>query len=86
MGVQFELRTMVDQALGCPEKGIVNFNMLHKLLHDILNLLGDENRENGFRDHGNEECGKYREKVDAIPAEEKIEDKTQGQSTTMSSR
>lgn len=40
MGVQYlELRCMIDQALGHPEKGIVNLNMLHSLLHEILNHL-----------------------------------------------
>ena len=40
MGVQcFELRNMVDLALGHPEKGIVNLNLLHSLLHEILNKL-----------------------------------------------
>ena len=44
MGVQYlELRSMIDRALGHPEKGIVNLNMLHSLLHEILNHL-DFNR------------------------------------------
>ena len=40
MGVQYlELRRMIDSALGHPEKGIVNLNILHSLLHEILNHL-----------------------------------------------
>ena len=40
MGVQYlELRGMIDSALGHPEKGIVNLNILHSLLHEILNHL-----------------------------------------------
>ena len=30
---------MIDRALGHPEKGIVNLNILHSLLHEILNHL-----------------------------------------------
>lgn len=33
---------MIDSALGHPEKGIVNLNMLHSLLHEILNHLDKE--------------------------------------------
>ena len=37
---------MIDRALGHPEKGIVNLNILHSLLHEILNHL-DKEETNG---------------------------------------
>lgn len=46
MGMQFEMRAMIDQALGHPEQGVVNFNVLHRLLHEILNRLDNEKGEN----------------------------------------
>lgn len=54
MGVQYlELRGMIDSALGHPEKGIVNLNILHSLLHEILNHLdkktAKENIANGTK-------------------------------------
>ena len=34
-----KLSTLVDLALGTPEVGAVNFNILHTLLHALLNQL-----------------------------------------------
>ncbi len=55
MGVQYlELRGMIDSALGHPEKGIVNLNILHSLLHEILNhpdkKTGKDNVTNEAKD------------------------------------
>lgn len=47
MGVQhLEMRRMIDSALGHPEKGIVNLNILHSLLHEILNHLDKKTPNN----------------------------------------
>lgn len=46
MGMQFEMRAMIDQALGHPEQSVVNFSVLHRLLHEILNHLDNEKGEN----------------------------------------
>ena len=40
-----ELRGMIDEAVGHPEMGIVNLNVLHSLLHEILNHLDKETSE-----------------------------------------
>ena len=46
MGVKhLELRGMIDEAVGHPEMGIVNLNVLHSLLHEILNHLDKETSE-----------------------------------------
>lgn len=54
---------MVDTALGCPEKGIVNFNVLHSLLHQILDHLGngktlEKDVESGYGGFSGEEVNK----------------------------
>lgn len=39
MPTQVKLAQMVDLALGTPEVGAVNFNVLHSLLHAMLKRL-----------------------------------------------
>ncbi|XP_028417053.1 uncharacterized protein LOC114541315 isoform X2 [Dendronephthya gigantea] len=56
MGVQhLEMRRMIDSALGHPEKGIVNLNILHSLLHEILNHLDKKTSNNDAAGSGKDE-------------------------------
>ncbi|XP_020607352.1 glutamine-rich protein 2-like isoform X2 [Orbicella faveolata] len=53
MTIQVELDQLLNLALGTPERGAVNFNILHGVLREILNHLGIEKKAKDIGDDGN---------------------------------
>lgn len=53
MTIQVELDQLLNLALGSPEVGAVNFNILHGVLREILNHLGIEKKIKDIGDDGN---------------------------------
>lgn len=53
MTIKVELDQLLNLALGTPELGAVNFNILHGLLQEILNHLGIEKKAKDIGDDGN---------------------------------
>lgn len=52
MTIRVELDQLLNLALGTPELGAVNFNILHGLLREILNHLGIEKKGKDISDDG----------------------------------
>ena len=52
MTIKVELDQLLNLALGTPELGAVNFNILHGVLREILNHLGIEKKERDIGDDG----------------------------------
>lgn len=52
MTIRVELDQLLHLALGTPELGAVNFNILHGLLREILNHLGIEKKGKDISDDG----------------------------------
>jgi len=52
MTIQVELDQLLNLALGTPELGAVNFNILHGVLREILNHLGIEKKAKDIGDDG----------------------------------
>ena len=52
MTIRVELEQLLNLALGTPELGAVNFNILHGLLREILNHLGIEKKGIDISDDG----------------------------------
>ncbi|KAM7428454.1 hypothetical protein ABFA07_020564 [Porites harrisoni] len=52
MTIRVELDQLLNLALGTPELGAVNFNILHGLLQEILNHLGIEKKGKDISDDG----------------------------------
>ena len=53
MTIRVELDQLLNLALGSPELGAVNFNILHGVLREILNHLGIEKKAKDIGDDGN---------------------------------
>ena len=53
MTIRVELDQLLHLALGTPELGAVNFNILHGVLREILNHLGIEKKGKDIGDEGN---------------------------------
>ena len=53
MTIRVELDQLLNLALGTPELGAVNFNILHGVLREILNHLGIEKKAKDIGDDGN---------------------------------
>lgn len=53
MTIRVELDQLLNLALGTPELGAVNFNILHGVLREILNHLGIEKKARDIGDDGN---------------------------------
>ena len=52
MTIRVELDQLLNLALGTPELGAVNFNILHGVLREILNHLGIEKKGKDIGDEG----------------------------------
>lgn len=68
--MMIDVPQMIDLALGTPEIGVVNFNVLHALLHIITNNLQLNNTRVEFR---GDQCKKIENLIKTIPIEPIIE-------------